>query len=39
MAGSRKTALLVQLLSGLKEIPAIGEHVRALLGNDGATWI
>jgi len=34
---SRKSALPVQLFSGLKEISAIGEQICAFLGNDGAT--
>jgi len=39
MAKSREKALPVQLLFGLKEIPAIGEQIRAFLGNDSATCI
>ena len=37
MVESRETASPVQLLFGLKKIPAIGEQIRAFLGNDGAT--
>jgi hypothetical protein len=39
MAESRKMALPVQLLFGLKEISAIGEQICTFLGNDGATCI
>ena len=39
MTELRKTALLVQLLFGLKEISAIGEQICAFLGNDDATCI